>query len=368
MLTITRRRRCASGVLALGLLATTALAACGSDNSTAKADASPTAATTAAVGGSVTTAAGSELNLTADQKRIVPAKVDAIAAEVPQEIRDRGKLVIGVGARRRGLPAAGVRRDDQHDAHRLRAGHRHARGRRCSGLQPDIENTSWENLFIGLDAGTYDVAFSNVTDTEERKQKYDFASYREDNLGVRGAEGRRLDVHEGRGPRRQDDRRGLGHESGEAPARATPTRLKAKGLTPITVKYFQDTNSVYLALSSGRSTPTSARTPSSAYHAATSGDDEGRRAGLRRRRDPAGPHRRHDEEGQRLGPGRSADAINEVIKSGDYAKVARSLEPHQRGGDHVADQPARSAPDELVNGCGCPHWPPASVRTSARDS
>ncbi|MDP1045066.1 hypothetical protein Q6332_28835, partial [Klebsiella pneumoniae] len=41
-------------------------------------------------GGQVTAAAG--YNLTADQNRITTDKVDSIAAEVPQAIRDRGTL------------------------------------------------------------------------------------------------------------------------------------------------------------------------------------------------------------------------------------------------------------------------------------
>ena len=41
---------------------------------------------------------------------------------------------------------------------------------------------TWENLFVGIDSGKVDLVFSNITDTEERKKKYEFASYRKDNL------------------------------------------------------------------------------------------------------------------------------------------------------------------------------------------
>jgi polar amino acid transport system substrate-binding protein len=50
------------------------------------------------------------------------------------------------------------------------------------GLQPQLNNATWENLFVGIDSGRTDIGFSNITDTEQRKQKYDFASYRQDNL------------------------------------------------------------------------------------------------------------------------------------------------------------------------------------------
>jgi polar amino acid transport system substrate-binding protein len=45
-----------------------------------------------------------------------------------------------------------------------------------------LNDATWENLFVGIDSGRTDVGFSNITDTEQRKLKYDFASYRQDNL------------------------------------------------------------------------------------------------------------------------------------------------------------------------------------------
>ncbi len=50
------------------------------------------------------------------------------------------------------------------------------------GLTPVVKNATWDNLFVGIDTGATDVGFSNITDTEQRKEKYDFACYRQDNL------------------------------------------------------------------------------------------------------------------------------------------------------------------------------------------
>lgn len=45
-----------------------------------------------------------------------------------------------------------------------------------------MNNATWDNLFVGIDSGRNDVSFSNITDIEQRKEMYDFASYRQDNL------------------------------------------------------------------------------------------------------------------------------------------------------------------------------------------
>ena len=81
------------------------------------------------------------------------------------------------------LAAAGLHRHRPEDAHRLRARPRPAGRRACSASKPTLNNATWENLFVGIDSGRTDVGFSNITDTEQRKLKYDFASYRQDNLG-----------------------------------------------------------------------------------------------------------------------------------------------------------------------------------------
>jgi polar amino acid transport system substrate-binding protein len=123
-----------------------------------------------------------------DQNRIVPAKVDAAAALVPEKIRATGKLTIGVGAAGSGFaPLAFTATDNktligsEPDIAVAVAG--------VLGLEPDLQNTSWESLFIGLDSGKFDVGASNITVTEERKQKYDFATYRQDELAFEAKKG-----------------------------------------------------------------------------------------------------------------------------------------------------------------------------------
>ena len=105
----------------------------------------------------------------------------AIRDELPAAVRDRGTLVVGVGALPAGFPPLAYVGDD----HKTLTGAEPDLGRLVAatlGLQPDVQNNAWENLFVRLSSGQIDAGFSNITVTEERKQKYDFASYRDDNL------------------------------------------------------------------------------------------------------------------------------------------------------------------------------------------
>ncbi len=49
------------------------------------------------------------------------------------------------------------------------------------GLKLKLVPASWEDWPLGISAGRYDVAMFNIAVTEERKKKFDFATYRADN-------------------------------------------------------------------------------------------------------------------------------------------------------------------------------------------
>lgn len=51
------------------------------------------------------------------------------------------------------------------------------------GLELQLVPIAWADWPLGLSSGKYDAVTSNITVTEERKQKFDFSSYRNDLLG-----------------------------------------------------------------------------------------------------------------------------------------------------------------------------------------
>lgn len=52
------------------------------------------------------------------------------------------------------------------------------------GLKLKVVPVAWADWPLGLESGKYDAVMSNVTVTEERKEKYDFSTYRDDQLGI----------------------------------------------------------------------------------------------------------------------------------------------------------------------------------------
>ncbi len=135
------------------------------------------------------------------------------------------------------------------------------------GLEPVIENTSWENLFVGLDSAKYNVGISNITVTEERKEKYDFATYRLDNLAFVTKKGAGLKVT------------GPADVAGKTVAVSSGTNQEkilvewskedeAKGLKPVNIKYYQTNQATYLALGAGQIEAYLGPNPSVAYQVA----------------------------------------------------------------------------------------------------
>jgi polar amino acid transport system substrate-binding protein len=211
-----------------------------------------------------------KINNSPDQKRITTPKVDAAAALVPEEIRDRGTLGI-VGSADSSAPLGFYATDDKTrigveiDLAYLVAG--------VLGLKPEYTAVSWENIFVGLDSGKYDVGFSNITVTEERKEKYDFASYRKDDLAFEARKGSGLKI------------RGFRDVAGRKVAVDTGTnqekilvewsrRAEKAGLPPVDIKYYKAQADTYLALESGRIELWLGPSPTASYHVASAGKTE----------------------------------------------------------------------------------------------
>jgi polar amino acid transport system substrate-binding protein len=234
------------------LLVGGALSACASS-----ADASGPAATGVVVVGALSNGSANQISLT------VP-EVAKIRAELPASVISSGKFVIGLGLLPAGSPPLGYTGSDQ----KTITGSEPDLGRLISavfGLKPVLDDATWDNLFVGMDSGRTNAGFSNITDTEQRKLKYDFACYRQDNLGF---EVLASDVWKFDG----------NYESlaGKTAAVGAGTnqekillqwqkQLKNEGKT-LTIKYFPDQNTTYLALDSGKIDTYFGPNPSIAYH------------------------------------------------------------------------------------------------------
>ncbi|MEU6236018.1 ABC transporter substrate-binding protein [Kitasatospora sp. NPDC047058] len=253
--------RRALATAALGLAAALTLTACGA-SANASAD----------LGAGKGTAApdGTTVNLTADQHRITTPKVDAIAALVPEAIRRRGTLEVvdNLGT----TPPLDFYADDNKTIIGVEPDIAHLIGN-VLGLKVELNPVSWENVFVGLDSGKYDLGLTNITVTEARKEKYDFATYRLDILGFEAKKGSGWKVT---GPADVAGRT-IAVSSGTNQEKLllawNDQNVKA-GLKPVDVKYFQNSSDYYLALSSGRIDAYLGPNPTLAFHSAQTGETE----------------------------------------------------------------------------------------------
>ncbi|KUM84954.1 MULTISPECIES: ABC transporter substrate-binding protein [Streptomyces] len=309
------RRSLIRGITAATAVASlaTGLAACGGNSDAA------TSTQAAARTGEVVI--GQVSNGAARQTSIKVSEVKSISAELPAALKKSGKLEIGIGALPSGFPPLAYVGSDQ----KTLTGAEPDFGRLVAavlGLTPEVKNSTWENLFVGIDSGKVDVAFSNVTDTEERKKKYEFASYRQDNLAFTV-------------PKKSTWNFDGAYESlaGKTVSVSSGTNQEkillewkaklAKEGKKLTVKYFQDSNSVYLALSSGKIDAYFGPNPGIAYHnrqvastpnaTRTAGTYSGAGAGLQGL--IAATAKKDSGLAKPL-----ADAINHLIKNGQYAE------------------------------------------------
>ena len=215
-------------------------------------------------------AEGKVINLSPDQKRVTAEKDSTIAALVPEEVRRTGKITIG-GSAGTAPPLRFYATDDktpigvETDIAVLIA--------QVLDLEPQLEVSSWENLFVGLDSGAYQLGLSNITVTEARKDKYDFATYRLDTLAFEAKKGGTWKV------KAPEDVAGKTIAVGSGTNQEKilvdwSKQNEAKGLKPTDIKYFQNSSDYYLALESGRIEAYLGPNPTAAYHVATSGKTE----------------------------------------------------------------------------------------------
>lgn len=187
------------------------------------------------------------------------------------------------------------------------------------GLELNVVPTSWEDWPLGVASGKYDAAISNITVTKERKEKFDFATYRKDSLGFYVKSTSPLQHID-----KAEDIAGLRIIVGsgtnqEAILLAWNAENLKKGLKPFTPVYTKDDAAQTLAIQSGRADAFFGPNVIGAWKAALTGKTR-----LVGSVDGGWPKAAHIAVTLKKGGGLVEPvqtALNGVISNGDYAKV-----------------------------------------------
>lgn len=129
----------------------------------------------------VATAGHASLDLHANEQPLPVTQDPRAIAAIPKDYRfvEPGTLTVAISALN-SPPLALLASDNRTrigsdpDIARLLAG--------SLGLKLKLVPTAWEDWPLGISAGRYDVALVNIAVTEQRKEKFDFATYRVDSL------------------------------------------------------------------------------------------------------------------------------------------------------------------------------------------
>jgi polar amino acid transport system substrate-binding protein len=200
------------------------------------------------------------------------------------------------------------------------------------GLELNVVPTSWEDWPLGVTSGKYDAAISNITVTKERKEKFDFATYRKDSLGFYVKSTSPIKAIE-----KAEDIAGLRIIVGsgtnqESILLAWNAENQKKGLKPFIPVYTKDDAAQTLAIQSGRADAFFGPNVIGAWKAALTGKTR-----LVGSVDGGWPKAAHIAVTLKKGGGLVAPvqtALNGVIKNGDYGRVL------SRWGESVEQIPA----------------------------
>jgi len=119
------------------------------------------------------------------------------------------------------------------------------------GRKLEIVPVSWADWPLGVVSGKYDAAISNITVTEQRKEKFDFSTYRKDLLGFYVKKDNEIQIREPRDVAGLKVIVGSGTNQEQILLRWNEQNVTA-GLKPAEVQYYDDDVVLYLALETGR--------------------------------------------------------------------------------------------------------------------
>ncbi|TCA47170.1 ABC transporter substrate-binding protein [Rhizobium leguminosarum bv. viciae] len=187
------------------------------------------------------------------------------------------------------------------------------------GLKLELVSVAWADWPLGLTSGKFDAVISNVTVTEERKEKFDFSTYRKDELGFYVKSDSSITSI-----KQPKDIAGLKVIT-DAGTNQEKILLEwdrenvAAGLKPIEVQYYDDDAVKDLAVQSGRADTVFSVNATQAYSAGINGKTKlvGTVSG-------GWPITAEIAVTTRKGSGLAApltDVVNDLIASGAYRKI-----------------------------------------------
>jgi polar amino acid transport system substrate-binding protein len=282
------------------------LGACSDPNASAAAPAS--SATTASVGGKT-------FNLSSEQNRFPVSKDEAAARLVPDAVKADGKLtVVTTGA----VAPLSLFATDNKTLIGNEVDLAYAIGETL-GLQVEIQPVAWADWPLGIESSKYEAVLSNVTVTEARKEKFDFATYRTDLLGFYAKSDSTLgQIKEARDVAGKKIIVGSGTNQ-EAILLRWDEENKKSGLPPVEFQYYDDDSASSLALQSGRADLTFGPNAAAAYKAAV--DGKTKQVGTL---DGGWPLKAEIAFTTKKGNGLAVaaqSALNKLIQDGTYGKI-----------------------------------------------
>jgi polar amino acid transport system substrate-binding protein len=206
-------------------------------------------------------------NLAPEQDRIRAEKVSDLAAQVPADIAEDGKLTVGVSPF--AVPLSVYATDDktvignETDIAQLVADK--------LGLELDLQATSWENWPLKTQSGDFEAVFSNVGINGDRVQLFDFAPYRAAFMAFEAREDSDLTVTGSADISGKKVAVGSGTNQ-EKILLAWNKELEDAGKAPAELQYYGSDADTILALSSGRLDLNLSPYPSATYRENTRDD------------------------------------------------------------------------------------------------
>ncbi|MDN4610065.1 ABC transporter substrate-binding protein [Arthrobacter burdickii] len=262
-----------------------------------------------------TASPAAEFNLSPEQDRFTSdASADAQAL-VPEEVSADGKLSVAVSPFAAPLALYAT---DNTTAIGNEVDIAYALAESL-GLEAEVIPVTWADWPLGVESGKYEAVISNVTVTEERKQKFDFASYRNDLLGFYAPSDAPIsEIKEAKDIAGLRVIVGSGTNQEKILLEWDAENTK-NGLEPVEFQYYDDDSASSLALQSGRADVSFGPNATGAYKARA--DGETTLVGLV---DGGWPKKANIAVATQKGNGFAAAAqagLNHLIDNGTYGKI-----------------------------------------------